>query len=326
MSAGRRGLPAPAGEPHTDAARAPHRAGAAAQMGTKPEPSAPVAAGFWTEPCRLSETCLRYCPATHTPRGSAAAERSREATRPATAPGPPAYRRPLTRVTDGTRLTHPPRRGPPTSPPEGVGVVTAETSQTLDRGLRVLKLLADTDHGQPVTELSHKLGVNRTVVYRLLATLEQHALVRRDLGGRARDGLGVLGWPAGAPPGPRGRVAGAARTGGRHRGDGPPHAGGRRRSPRRRRRRTHLDRLPRHLPRLATPWSGAPPARPSSPPAGPRSPPARPRTAPATPSPTASWKPGPAARRRPCSASRASRAASAWSCWPTSSRNGSASA
>lgn len=71
--------------------------------------------------------------------------------------------------------------------------MTAETSQTLDRGLRVLKLLADTDHGLTVTELAAKLGVNRTVVYRLLATLEQHSLVRRDLGGRARVGLGVLG-------------------------------------------------------------------------------------------------------------------------------------
>ncbi|MBB1255713.1 IclR family transcriptional regulator [Streptomyces alkaliterrae] len=70
--------------------------------------------------------------------------------------------------------------------------MTAETSQTLDRGLRVLKLLADTDHGLTVTELSHRLGVNRTVIYRLLATLEQHALIRRDLGGRARVGLGVL--------------------------------------------------------------------------------------------------------------------------------------
>jgi DNA-binding IclR family transcriptional regulator len=75
---------------------------------------------------------------------------------------------------------------------EGEGVVTAETSQTLDRGLRVLNLLAETDHGLTVTELSKKLGVNRTVVYRLLTTLEQHALVRRDLGGRARVGLGVL--------------------------------------------------------------------------------------------------------------------------------------
>ncbi|KRV47713.1 IclR family transcriptional regulator [Wenjunlia vitaminophila] len=70
--------------------------------------------------------------------------------------------------------------------------MTAETSQTLDRGLRVLKLLADTDHGLTVTELANRLGVNRTVVYRLLATLEQHSLVRRDMGGRARVGLGVL--------------------------------------------------------------------------------------------------------------------------------------
>jgi len=70
--------------------------------------------------------------------------------------------------------------------------VTAETSQTLDRGLRVLKLLAGTDHGLTVTELAAKLGVNRTVVYRLLATLELHTLVRRDVDGRARVGLGVL--------------------------------------------------------------------------------------------------------------------------------------
>jgi DNA-binding IclR family transcriptional regulator len=70
--------------------------------------------------------------------------------------------------------------------------VTAETSQTLDRGLRVLKLLADTGHGLTVTELAGRLGVNRTVVYRLLATLEQHTLVRRDAGGRVRVGLGVL--------------------------------------------------------------------------------------------------------------------------------------
>lgn len=76
---------------------------------------------------------------------------------------------------------------------DGEGVVTAETSQTLDRGLRVLKMLADTDHGLTVTELSTRLGVNRTVVYRLITTLEQHSLVRRDLGGRVRVGLGVLG-------------------------------------------------------------------------------------------------------------------------------------
>jgi DNA-binding IclR family transcriptional regulator len=70
--------------------------------------------------------------------------------------------------------------------------VTAETSQTLDRGVRVLKLLADAERGLTVTELASRLSVNRTVVYRLLATLELHGLVRRDVGGRARVGLGVL--------------------------------------------------------------------------------------------------------------------------------------
>lgn len=70
--------------------------------------------------------------------------------------------------------------------------MTAETSQTLDRGVRVLKLLADSECGLTVTELAARLAVNRTVVYRLLATLEQHGLVRRDIGGRARIGLGVL--------------------------------------------------------------------------------------------------------------------------------------
>nr|WP_042374558.1 helix-turn-helix domain-containing protein [Streptacidiphilus neutrinimicus] len=70
--------------------------------------------------------------------------------------------------------------------------MTAETSQTLDRGVRVLKLLADAERGLTVTELAARLEVNRTVVYRLLATLEQHGLVRRDVGGRARVGLGVL--------------------------------------------------------------------------------------------------------------------------------------
>ena len=70
--------------------------------------------------------------------------------------------------------------------------MTAETSQTLDRGLRVLKLLADSDHGQTVSALATRLGVHRTVVYRLVATLEQHGLVRRDRDGRLWVGLGVL--------------------------------------------------------------------------------------------------------------------------------------
>jgi DNA-binding IclR family transcriptional regulator len=68
----------------------------------------------------------------------------------------------------------------------------AETSQTLDRGLRVLDVLAGSPGGLTVTELAGRLGVNRTVVYRLVSTLEQHALVRKDARGRLHVGLGVL--------------------------------------------------------------------------------------------------------------------------------------
>lgn len=69
----------------------------------------------------------------------------------------------------------------------------AETSQTLDRGLRILELLADSGAGPTITEIATELGVGRAVVYRLLATLEAHGLVRRDEdGGRIRLGLGVL--------------------------------------------------------------------------------------------------------------------------------------
>lgn len=70
--------------------------------------------------------------------------------------------------------------------------MAAETSQTLDRGLRVLKVLAETPGGLTVTELAGRMSVNRTVVYRLVSTLEAHGLVRRDAAGRAHVGLGVL--------------------------------------------------------------------------------------------------------------------------------------
>ncbi len=70
--------------------------------------------------------------------------------------------------------------------------MATETSQTLDRGLHVLRVLADTPAGLTITELAARLAVNRTVVYRLVTTLEQHALIRRDQKGRLYVGLGVL--------------------------------------------------------------------------------------------------------------------------------------
>jgi DNA-binding IclR family transcriptional regulator len=56
----------------------------------------------------------------------------------------------------------------------------------------VLELLAAHPRGMSVTELAGALEVNRTVVYRLVTTLEQHALARRDGSGRVELGLAVL--------------------------------------------------------------------------------------------------------------------------------------
>ncbi|HEX5511115.1 MAG TPA: helix-turn-helix domain-containing protein [Actinomycetales bacterium] len=68
---------------------------------------------------------------------------------------------------------------------------TPETSQTLDRGIRLLSLLSD-GRSMSVTELATTLGVARPVVYRLLATFDAHAWTSRTQDGRVRLGLGVL--------------------------------------------------------------------------------------------------------------------------------------
>jgi DNA-binding IclR family transcriptional regulator len=78
--------------------------------------------------------------------------------------------------------------------------MAAETSQTLDRGLRVLAVLAGTPNGLTITNLAAEVGVNRTVVYRLVATLEGHGLARRDAAGLVHVGLGVLSLARGLQP------------------------------------------------------------------------------------------------------------------------------
>ena len=67
-----------------------------------------------------------------------------------------------------------------------------ETSQTLARGLRVLRLLADEPRGVTMTELARRVAVNRTVAYRLVATLVEFGLARRDDDGRVYVGVGVI--------------------------------------------------------------------------------------------------------------------------------------
>jgi DNA-binding IclR family transcriptional regulator len=70
--------------------------------------------------------------------------------------------------------------------------VATETAQTLDRGLRLLHLVAEEPAGLTVTEAAGRLGVGRAVVYRLATTLGEHGMIRRDSTGRLRLGAGVL--------------------------------------------------------------------------------------------------------------------------------------
>lgn len=76
----------------------------------------------------------------------------------------------------------------------------AETAQTLDRGLRLLGLVAASPAGLTVTEAATALGVGRAVVYRLVTTLTGHGLARRDGEGRIRLGVAVIGLARRAQP------------------------------------------------------------------------------------------------------------------------------
>lgn len=70
--------------------------------------------------------------------------------------------------------------------------MAVETSQTLDRGIQVLIALTKAPSGLTVTQIAQQLEVNRTIVHRLVATLEARGLVRRVDGTRLLLGLGVL--------------------------------------------------------------------------------------------------------------------------------------
>lgn len=57
----------------------------------------------------------------------------------------------------------------------------APHSQTLSRGIRVLEVLAESP--LTIAGLAESLGVHRSIVYRILRTLEDHGLVSRDASG-----------------------------------------------------------------------------------------------------------------------------------------------
>lgn len=68
---------------------------------------------------------------------------------------------------------------------------TSAGSQTLSRGLRVMEVLAEAESPLGIPDLCQRLGLHRSIVYRLLRTLEEHGLVVRDRGGSVRLGPGL---------------------------------------------------------------------------------------------------------------------------------------
>jgi DNA-binding IclR family transcriptional regulator len=65
-------------------------------------------------------------------------------------------------------------------------------SQTLSRGMQVLEVIAGNDRPMSAAELSEVLDMHRSVIYRLVRTLEKHRLLTTEPGGRYTLGLGLL--------------------------------------------------------------------------------------------------------------------------------------
>src|SRR5689334_24006798 len=70
-------------------------------------------------------------------------------------------------------------RKPAAKDSEAMSAPGGEISQTLDRGLKVLSLLAEHSDGLTDGELAEELATARAVVYRLVRTLEAHRLIGR---------------------------------------------------------------------------------------------------------------------------------------------------
>jgi DNA-binding IclR family transcriptional regulator len=79
-------------------------------------------------------------------------------------------------------------------------MTTAPHSQTLDRGLRVLEVLADADQPLTSAQLVTTLELHRSIVYRILRTLEDHRLVTRRPDGRWEPGVGLAVLARGVAP------------------------------------------------------------------------------------------------------------------------------
>jgi DNA-binding IclR family transcriptional regulator len=65
----------------------------------------------------------------------------------------------------------------------------ADGSQTLERGLVALRLLAEAPQGLGAAEIADRLGIHRSMAYRLLMALTRQNFAARDDAGRYRVGL-----------------------------------------------------------------------------------------------------------------------------------------
>ena len=64
--------------------------------------------------------------------------------------------------------------------------------QTLDRGLRILKALAESNRAMSLREIAGTVGIHRSAAYRLLRVLMDHDLVAREANHAHRLGPGII--------------------------------------------------------------------------------------------------------------------------------------
>ncbi|QUQ68803.1 IclR family transcriptional regulator [Kutzneria sp. CA-103260] len=96
--------------------------------------------------------------------------------------------------------------------PENETGVPAAGSKTLSNGIQVLKVLARHPSGLLLTHLAKELGLHRTVVYRLLGTLQRERLVTQREDGRYELGLGVIELSGAVRPNLQAAAQGPLRT------------------------------------------------------------------------------------------------------------------
>ena len=78
---------------------------------------------------------------------------------------------------------------------KGMTVMKAKDAnllQTLRRGMDAVSLIAQAPEGLSIAEIAARLGVNRAIAYRIVATLDSDGFVTRGDGGRIFLGGAVL--------------------------------------------------------------------------------------------------------------------------------------